>query len=69
MATAGSGDVLTGIIAGHLGKGFEPEAAVLFGVFFHGFCGDEAASQIGRESLIASDIINFIPAGFKKLFG
>ena len=69
MATAGSGDVLTGIIAGHLGKGFEPEAAVLFGVFFHGFCGDEAASQIGRESLIASDIINFIPTGFKKLFG
>ena len=69
MATAGSGDVLTGIIAGHLGKGFPAAQATLFGVFLHGFCGDEAAAQIGQESLIASDILNFLPAGFKKLFG
>jgi len=69
MATAGSGDVLTGIIAGHLGKGFPAAQAALFGVFLHGFCGDEAAAQIGQESLIASDILNFLPAGFKKLFG
>ncbi|WP_182041908.1 NAD(P)H-hydrate dehydratase [Moheibacter lacus] len=69
MATAGSGDVLTGIIAGHLGKGFTAEEAALFGVFLHGFCGDEAAAQIGQESLIASDILNFIPTGMKKLFG
>ena len=69
MATAGSGDVLTGIIAGHLGKGFNPEAAALFGVFLHGFAGDEAVSQLGRESLISSDILNFLPASFKKLFG
>src|SRR5690606_6112358 len=64
MATAGSGDVLTGIIAGHLGKGFNPEAAALFGVFLHGFAGDEAVSQLGRESLISSDILNFLPASF-----
>lgn len=69
MATAGSGDVLTGIISGHLAKGFSAQDAALFGVFLHGFSGDEAASQIGQESLIASDIINFLPAGFKKLFG
>lgn len=69
MATAGSGDVLTGIIAGHLGKGFTVEEAAIFGVFLHGFSGDEAVTQIGQESLIASDILNFLPTGFKKLFG
>ena len=69
MATAGSGDVLTGIIAGHVGKGFTEEEAALFGVFLHGYCGDEAVTQIGQESLIASDILNFLPTGFKKLFG
>ncbi len=69
MATAGSGDVLTGIIAGHLGKGFDPFDAALFGVFLHGLSGDNAAEQLGRESLLASDIINYLPVAFKSLFG
>lgn len=69
MATAGSGDVLTGIIAGQLAKGFDPADAAIFGVYLHGFSGDEVAAQIGEESLMAGDIINAIPLAFKKMFG
>jgi hydroxyethylthiazole kinase-like uncharacterized protein yjeF len=69
MATAGSGDVLTGIIAGQLSKGFNTADAAIFGVYLHGFSGDEVAAQIGEESLMAGDIINAIPLAFKKMFG
>lgn len=69
MGTAGSGDVLTGIITGHIAKGFEPLDAAIFGVFLHGFSGDLAVQQLGEESLIASDIINYLPVAYKQLFG
>lgn len=69
MATAGSGDVLTGIIAGHLAKGFEPRDAAVFGVFLHGLAGDIAQEHIGEESLMASDIISYLPLAFKQIFG
>ena len=69
MATAGSGDVLTGIIAGLLGKGFNASDAAVFGVFLHGLAGDLAAGQTGQESLLASDISNYLPAAYKQLFG
>ena len=64
MATAGTGDVLTGIIAGNLAKGMSPMEAALFSVYLHGYSGDLAADHLGQESLIASDIIDFIPMGF-----
>jgi ADP-dependent NAD(P)H-hydrate dehydratase / NAD(P)H-hydrate epimerase len=58
MATAGSGDVLTGIILSLLAQGFTPENAAVLGVFLHGLAGDIAAAESSYESIIASDIIN-----------
>ena len=56
MATAGSGDVLTGIILSLLAQRYTPEEAAIIGVFLHGRAGDIAASKLGQESMIASDI-------------
>lgn len=58
MATAGSGDVLTGIITGLLAQGLSPQEAAIFGVFQHGAAGDRAAQKCTQPALIASDIIN-----------
>lgn len=60
MATAGSGDVLTGIILSLLSQGYEPYEAAKLGVFLHGKAGDVAASKYGEPSILASDIIEFI---------
>lgn len=68
MATAGSGDVLTGIIAAHLAKGFVPADAAVFGVFLHGLSGDQAATQLGEESMTASDLVNCLPDAYKNIF-
>jgi len=57
MATAGSGDVLTGIILSLLAQRYTPEEAAIIGVFMHGRAGDKAASEKGMESMIAGDII------------
>ncbi|MDP5081412.1 MAG: NAD(P)H-hydrate dehydratase, partial [Winogradskyella sp.] len=62
MATAGSGDVLTGIISGLVAQGYEPLAATLFGVYLHGKSGDIALEDYGYQSLIASHIIENIGA-------
>lgn len=67
MATAGSGDVLTGIITGLLGRGYTEEQACILGVYLHGLAGDIAAAKLGKESLIASDIIEHLPMAFKFL--
>ncbi|TAN43368.1 MAG: NAD(P)H-hydrate dehydratase [Nitrospirae bacterium] len=67
MATAGAGDVLTGMIAGLLGQGLPPAVASVAGVYLHGLSGDLAAAQKGMHSLIASDIIEHIPAAFLSL--
>lgn len=66
MATAGSGDVLTGIISTLLHRLDAYDAAVL-GVYIHSLAGDLAASYFGEESIIASDIINYLPDAFKLL--
>lgn len=67
MATAGSGDVLTGIITAFLAQGYEPKKAALLGVYIHGLAGDKAACCLGQHALIASDIIQFLPEAFKTL--
>ena len=67
MATAGSGDVLTGIITGLLARGYKHEDACVVGMYLHGLAGDIAARELGVESVIASDLIQYIPQAFKRL--
>jgi hydroxyethylthiazole kinase-like uncharacterized protein yjeF len=67
MATAGTGDVLTGMVAGFLSQVRIPLNACILGVFMHGLAGDIAASRKGEYAMIASDMINAIPEAFKKL--
>ena len=67
MATAGSGDVLTGIITGLLARGYSQKDACKVGMYLHGLAGDLAAKELGKESLIASDIIDYLPKAFKRL--
>ncbi|HEY9551640.1 MAG TPA: NAD(P)H-hydrate dehydratase, partial [Prevotella sp.] len=67
MATAGSGDVLTGIITGLLARGYTPKDAALVGMYLHGLAGDLAVKDTGKESLIAGDLISYLPQAFKRL--
>lgn len=69
MATAGSGDVLTGIITGLLARGYKQADACMLGMYVHGLAGDLAARSLGMESLIAGDIIRFLPEAFKSIYG
>jgi NAD(P)H-hydrate epimerase len=65
MATGGTGDVLTGLIAALLGQRLEPFAAAQLGVYIHGLAGDLARDDLGEEALIASDLIDYLPAAFR----
>ena len=67
MATAGSGDVLTGIITGLLARGYNREDACIVGMYLHGLAGDLAAKQLGKESLMAGDIVAYLPQAFEFL--
>ncbi|MCW3785904.1 NAD(P)H-hydrate dehydratase [Plebeiibacterium sediminum] len=67
MATAGSGDTLTGIILALLAQGYSEKDAALTGVYIHGLAGDHALLTESEESLIASDIISNIGSAFKSL--
>jgi len=64
MASGGSGDVLTGMILSLLAQGYNPSEAAMAGVYLHGFAGDLAAQKMGRQALIASDIIDHIGKAF-----
>lgn len=66
MATAGSGDVLAGMIAAFLGQGLEPFQAAKYGVYLHGLAGDLAAKQKTEMGMIASDIVDNIPGAIKR---
>jgi NAD(P)H-hydrate epimerase len=66
MSTGGSGDVLTGIIAGLLGQKTEPVPAALLGVWMHGRAGDLAAEQEGTYGLLARHIIEYLPGVMKE---
>lgn len=67
MATAGSGDVLTGMILSLLAQGYEPLNAAITGVYLHGLAGDIAAEKLCQESITASDIINEISYAFIRI--
>lgn len=64
MATGGSGDVLTGIIASLLAQGYKPKEAAIIGVYMHGHAGDIALWDTGFEAMLASDIINCLGKAF-----
>lgn len=67
MATAGTGDVLTGMIAAFLAQKLNLLDSAILGVYMHGYTGDAAAGKNGEEALIASDIIKEISSAFKSL--
>ncbi len=67
MATAGAGDVLTGVIAGFLAQGIQPENAAALGVFVHGRAGDIASEELGEYGVIASDISDRLGRAIKEV--
>lgn len=67
MATAGSGDVLAGMIGGLLGQGMEPFQGTLLGIYLHSLAGDFAAQHLGHRSMTAPDIIENISNAFKEI--
>ncbi len=67
MATAGSGDVLTGILLSLLGQGYEPSEAAIAGTYLHGLAGDFASLDYSAEAMIAGDIITSLGKAFKQL--
>jgi NAD(P)H-hydrate epimerase len=66
MATGGTGDVLTGLIAAFLGQKLEPFAAAQLGVHLHGLAGDMARDDLGEVSLIASDLLDYLPRALRN---
>ena len=69
LATGGTGDVLTGIIAALVGQGLAPFDAAVLGVYLHGLAADMAVSDLGEISLIASDLSEYLPDAFMELMG
>ena len=67
MATAGSGDVLSGIIAGLWAQGMSDVEAAYAGVYLHGLSGDLAAKKMGERSLLANDLIEYLPAAMQLI--
>jgi NAD(P)H-hydrate epimerase len=67
MATGGSGDILTGVVTGLLAQGMTPLDAARLGVHVHGLAGDLATAELGQVSLIASDLLRFLPRAFLQL--
>lgn len=68
LATAGSGDVLTGIVTGLIAQGYHPSVAAIFGVYLHGKSADIAVQDFGYQSLIASHVIEYLGEAYIDLF-
>lgn len=66
MATGGTGDVLTGVIAALIGQALSPFEAAILGVYLHGLAGDFAAEELGRLSMTAMDLIEYLPEAFSE---
>jgi NAD(P)H-hydrate epimerase len=67
MATAGSGDVLAGLLAGLLAQGYDPYRATRLGVMVHARAGDICRAELGRRGMIASDILRCLPYAWREL--
>jgi NAD(P)H-hydrate epimerase len=67
MATAGTGDVLTGMIGGLLAQGFRPEQAAIAAVYLHGLAGNMVMDEKGEYGLVATDLIEMIPYAIKSV--
>jgi hydroxyethylthiazole kinase-like uncharacterized protein yjeF len=67
MASGGMGDILTGMIGGLIAQGLSPLEAAIWGVYLHGLAGDIAERDLGEISLIAGDIIDYLPRAFKEV--
>ncbi|MBL7870316.1 MAG: NAD(P)H-hydrate dehydratase [Cyclobacteriaceae bacterium] len=67
LATGGSGDVLTGILMGLLAQSYSATDSAIVGVYLHGLAGDLAAREKGQNSLIAGDLVDFLPGAFRKV--
>ena len=67
MATAGAGDVLTGIITGLLAQNYSSLNSCILGVYLHGLAGDIAAEKLSQEALIAKDIVDNLGDAFKEI--
>lgn len=68
MATAGMGDVLSGIITSFVAQGYDPLQAAIFGVYLHGSAADIALNSLGYQSMIATDIVEHLGKAFLELF-
>jgi NAD(P)H-hydrate epimerase len=67
MATGGSGDVLTGLLAGLLAQRFDASTAARVGVYLHGLAGDLAAERVGEMPLLARDILSDFPRALLRM--
>ena len=67
MATGGTGDVLTGLIAGLLAQGVEPSLAAQAGTYVHGLAGDLAAERLGQEAMLAGDLLDRVPEAIRQV--
>ena len=67
LATAGTGDVLAGAIAGLMSQGLEPEAAASLGVYLHGLAGESVRERLGDTGMVASDLLPELPVTIKSL--
>lgn len=67
LATAGSGDVLTGVIASFMAQGYTPEIAALLGVYIHGMAGELASETFGTYGVTATDIANNVGRALNSL--
>ncbi len=67
MATAGTGDVLAGVIGALLGMGVDPEDSAKFGVFLHSLAGDLGSRELSEEALVATDLISYLPRAIKRV--
>ncbi|MEK6590975.1 MAG: NAD(P)H-hydrate dehydratase, partial [Nitrospinota bacterium] len=67
MATAGTGDILSGFVAGFLSQGLNAKESSLLGVYLHGMAGDIAAANFSQTALIASDLLKTFPEAVKRI--